>query len=90
MLCKLQQTTLKAGLKINCNKTKMMTDHVPSEEVIIENSVIEIVEKYVYLGHEMGISRHNQTAELIRRKLFEKLRDIFKAKIPIKLKSVRS
>jgi len=43
----------------------MMTKLVPGEEVIIEDTAIEIVEKYIYLGHEMSISRDNQTAELL-------------------------
>jgi len=45
------QVTQKVVLKINDNKIKIMLNLVPSEEVIIENT-IEIVEKYIYFGHE--------------------------------------
>jgi len=50
----MQQATQKVGLKINYNKSKMMTSLVSSEEVII---AVKIVEKYIYLGHEIKISR---------------------------------
>jgi len=68
-----------------------MTNVVPSEEVIIENTAIEIVEKYIYLDHEIRISKGNQITKLLRRKTIGwtalgKLCDIFKAKIPMKLK----
>jgi len=89
MLCELQQITQKVGLKINYNKIKMMTNLVPNKEVIIEDAAVEIVEKYIYLGRKMRISRDNQIAELLRRRtircaVFEKLCDIFK--VPMKLK----
>jgi len=59
--CYTQQAAQKIDLRINCNKIKMMTNLVPSEEIIIEDTIdtIEIVEKYIYLGHEMRISRDN-------------------------------
>jgi len=62
MLCKLQQATQRIGPKINYNKTKMMTN-LSNEEIIIEDTAIEIIEKYL----EMRISRNKQTAELLRR-----------------------
>jgi len=69
----------------------MMINLVANKEVIIEETVIEKVEKYIYLGREMRMSRNNQTAELLRRRIigwaaFGKLCDIFKAKVPMKLK----
>lgn len=67
MLEELQQAIHKVGLKINYNKTKMMTDLVPSEPITIENEKIEIVDKYIYLGHEIRINKDNQTCELSRR-----------------------
>jgi len=36
----------------------MMINLAPSEEVIIEDT-IEIVEKRIYLGHEMAIKQQN-------------------------------
>jgi len=66
--CLLQQTTEKIDLKINYNKIKMMINLVSSEKVVIEDNAIEIVEEYIYLGHEMKIRREIQTAELLRRR----------------------
>jgi len=85
MLYKLQQATQKVGLKISCDETNDDQPCSLVEKVIIEDTAIEIVGKYINLGHEMRISRDNQTAEL-RRTAFGKLRDIFKTKIPTKLK----
>ncbi|CAG9839982.1 unnamed protein product [Diabrotica balteata] len=69
----------------------MMTNLVPNELIEIEKSPIELVEKYVYLGHEIRLTRDNQTCELLRRislgwAAFRKMRDIFKTNIPIHLK----
>jgi len=55
-----QQATQKVGLKINYNKMKMVINLVPSKEVIIEDIAIEMIKKYIYLGHEMRISRDKQ------------------------------
>ncbi|CAH1234661.1 unnamed protein product, partial [Diabrotica balteata] len=72
-------------------KTKMMTNMVPSEEIQINNNKIELIDKYTYLGHEIKIPRDNQTCELNRRITLEwaaygRMRDIFKTNIPIHLK----
>jgi len=45
----------------------MMTNLVPSEQIEMDRSTIELVEKYIYLGQEVRISRDNQTCELSRR-----------------------
>jgi len=58
----LQQVTQKVSLK-NYRPTKTkITNFVPNEEVIIKDTAIEIVreiqiEKYIYLDHEMRISK---------------------------------
>lgn len=91
MLRELQQATQRVGLKINYSKTKTMTNLVFSEPLKLQNTEIEAVEKYIYLGHKVRISRDNQTCELSRRislgwAVYGKLRDIFRADIPISLK----
>ena len=60
----------------------MMTNMVFSEQIQIEDRVIEVVEKYLYLGHEIRIGRDNQTCEMLGRINLEwaaygKLKDIF-------------
>lgn len=67
MLIDLKNASKKVGLQINYSKTKMMTNLVPSELIKVDGSRIELVEKYIYLGHEVRISRDNQTCELTRR-----------------------
>jgi len=64
----------------------MMTNLLPSEEIISEDTAIQIIEEYIYLGHE--ISR-DKTAELFRKRTigwaaFKKLHDIFKSKVSMK------
>ncbi|CAG9830961.1 unnamed protein product [Diabrotica balteata] len=91
MLQDLQRVSQKVGLEINFAKTKMMTNLVPSGPLKLENWNIETVDKYIYLGHEIQISRDNQTCELSRRialgwATFGKIKDVFKENIPIKLK----
>lgn len=91
MLHELSHACAEIGLKINFSKTKIMTNLVMSERIKIENTQIEEVDKYVYLGHEMRISRDNQTCELHRRinlgwAAYGKLRYIFRSDIPICLK----
>lgn len=91
MLQELNDALHEIGLTINFDKTKIMTNMVPSEHIQIHNNRIELVHKYVYLGHEIKISRDNQTCELARRitlgwAAYGKMRDIFRANIPIHLK----
>ena len=91
MVQELQQATSQIGLHINYSKTKMMTNMVLSEQVEAEGKQIQLVDKYIYLGHEVKLSRDNQTTELSRRislgwAAYGKLRDIFKTDISITLK----
>ncbi|XP_072388223.1 uncharacterized protein [Diabrotica undecimpunctata] len=67
MLNELGDAARKVGLYINYQKTKMMTNLVPSHPLRVEDVEIEIVDSYIYLGHTVKISRDNQTAELLRR-----------------------
>lgn len=52
---------------------------------------IQMIDSYIYLGHEIRISSHNQTSKLLRRTTlgwaaFGKLRDVFYSKVQINLK----
>lgn len=83
--------TEQVGLKINLAKTKLMTNLVQSQKVPNVDWEIELVNKYVYLGHEIKISRYNQTCEIKRRislgwAAYGRLGDIFKSELPISLK----
>lgn len=91
MLRDLQKVCGKVGLNINMSKTKFMTNLVPSCGLKIDGAEIQLVNRYVYLGHEVSISRDNQTCELKRRltlswAAFGRLKDVFKSDIPVNLK----
>lgn len=42
-------------------KTKFMKNLIPSAHPKIQDKTTELVEKYMYLGHEIKISSENQT-----------------------------
>lgn len=91
MLRDLREMCSRVGLEINMSKTKFMTNLVPSENMTVDGCEVELVEKYIYLGHEVRIARDNQTCELKRRitlswAAYGKLRDVFKSDLPICLK----
>lgn len=91
MIQELKNAIQVVGLRINLEKTKMMTNLVPNKLLSVDNNQIEMVHSYIYLGHEVRIGRDNQTAELLRRTTlgwaaYGKLRDVFKSDIPTKLK----
>lgn len=92
MLRDLKSACEKVGLNINISKTKFMTNLVPSQNIEINGTKVKLVECYTYLGHEIRLSRDNQTTELKRRitlswAAFGKLREIFKRRdIPMHLK----
>ena len=91
MLEDLQEVCAQVGLKMNISKTKFMTNLVPSGNIAVGDCEVELVDKYTYLGHEVRISRDNQTCELKRRitlswAAYGKLGDVFKSNLPICLK----
>lgn len=91
MLSRLETASKSIGLKINTNKTQYMTNLVVSGSISIGENNITQVTSYKYLGHEICIGRDNQTREINRRigltwSAFGKLRNVFKANIPVCLK----
>lgn len=91
MLQDLNRVCAQAGLRINISKTKFMTNMVPSENIVVDDCEVKLVDKYTYLGHEIRISRDNQTCEMKRRIVlswaaYGKLRNIFRSDIPVCLK----
>lgn len=91
MLQKLNATSEQMGLKINISKTQVMTNLVIGGGIYINQYQIEETTAYKYLGHEIRISRDNQTCELNRRigltwAAYGRLKYIFKGALPICLK----
>ena len=65
MLRELKEASEAVGLRINLLKTKIMSpDNI---QITLGNHTLEVVEEYVYLGHNIKLDRDNQTAEITRR-----------------------
>lgn len=67
MLKKIDITCTKIGLKMNLSKTQCLTNLNPSEKLTIRGQNVKLIEKHVYLRHEVRIGRNNQTCEIGRR-----------------------
>lgn len=63
-----------------------MTNLVSSELIKIDGVEIELVDRYIYLRHEVRVNRDNQSCKLTRRItlgwiVYGRQRDIFKANL---------
>ncbi|KAI8440939.1 hypothetical protein MSG28_009236 [Choristoneura fumiferana] len=93
MLSDLSIVSQQVGLKMNMDKTKIMSNvHVTPVPVIVGNDVLEVVDHYVYLGQVVQLGRSNFDKEVARRiqlgwAAFGKLRDVFSSNIPQCLKT---
>lgn len=91
MIRTLKDSSEKVGLKINFEKTNIMTNLVMSDNINIDNNIIQQVHTYKYLGHEIKIGKDNQTHEISRRigltwAAFGKLGYILRSNVPMCLK----
>ena len=93
MLEDLNRVSQQVGLKMNMDKTKIMSNvHVVPTPVTVGSSILEIVDEYVYLGQIVQLGRSNFEKEVNRRiqlgwAAFGKLRNVFSSKIPQCLKT---
>ena len=93
MLEGLNRVSQQVGLKMNMDKTKIMSNaHVVPTPISVENSVLEVVDSYVYLGQVVQLGRSDFQKEANRRiqlgwAAFGKLRNVFSSDIPQCLKS---
>ncbi|RVE53061.1 hypothetical protein evm_002359 [Chilo suppressalis] len=67
MIHELNEASLNVGLEMNLSKTKIMTNDPIPFTIKVNQSVIEKVEKYVYLGQEIKMGKENQLNEIDRR-----------------------
>ena len=81
------------GLKMNLKKTQVMINNLadPGEDITLEGTPLEKVEKYIYLGQIISMNS-NKENEIKRRislgwQAFGRASSIFKSKIPISLKN---
>ncbi|RVE40475.1 hypothetical protein evm_014875 [Chilo suppressalis] len=60
MLNDLADSSIRIGLRMNLDKTKVMfNEHVLPEPIAIHGAVLEVVQKYVYLGQTLQLGRNN-------------------------------
>lgn len=93
MIQELNDASLRVGLEMNLDKTKIMTNmNGHNINITVNQTTIEQVGKYVYLGQEIRMGKENQTCEIFRRiKLmwaaYSKLDFAFKMKISAEQKA---
>ncbi|KAL0819971.1 hypothetical protein ABMA28_007968 [Loxostege sticticalis] len=93
MLDGLSRASQQVGLKMNMDKTKIMSNvRVAPTPLKVGDSALEVVDEYVYLGQTVQLGKSNFEKEVNRRiqlgwAAFGKLRDIFSSKIPQCLKT---
>ncbi|CAG9088762.1 unnamed protein product [Plutella xylostella] len=93
MLTDLNDASKQVGLKMNMDKTKVMSnEHVSSSPVTVGGVTIEVVDQYPYLGQVIRLGKSNFDKEVARRiqlgwAAFGKLRHIFTENIPQYLKT---
>ncbi|CAG9131832.1 unnamed protein product [Plutella xylostella] len=93
MLTDLNDASKQVGLKMNMDKTKVMSnEHVSSSPVTVGGVTIEVVDQYPYLGQVIRLGKSNFDKEVARRiqlgwAAFGKLRHIFTENIPQCLKT---
>lgn len=86
MIQDLYHASLQVGLRMNMSKTKVMAS-ISSDSnsaIIVGNESLEMVDRYVYLGHILSFDKEHQNKEISRRiqlgwAAFNKLDDILKS-----------
>lgn len=63
MIHSLKTTSEKAGLRINFERTKVMTRLIMTENLTVDTYTIQQTDTYKYLEHEFKISRDSQSHE---------------------------
>jgi hypothetical protein len=90
MIHTLQTGSRETGLEINFNKTKIMTNSIEIP-LKIDDTEMEYVHNYIYLGKQISFDRNNNDHEIERRikitwNKFWSHKEILKSTLPIKFK----
>lgn len=90
MILSLKDVSVKVGLQMNLNKTKIMTNSI-KYPLYLDQNLLEYVESYVYLGKQVSFDNQNNELEVERRisgawRKFWSLKEILKGTMPINLK----
>ncbi|KAL0810833.1 hypothetical protein ABMA28_010143 [Loxostege sticticalis] len=68
MIQDLSDASLQVGLEMNLGKTKIMTNCTDiTTNITVNQTTIDRVEKYIYLGQEIRMGKENQVNEISRR-----------------------
>ncbi|GBP66308.1 Zinc finger protein 431 [Eumeta japonica] len=92
MINDLLQVSSKAGLEMNLDKTKVMTNNSVSP-ISINNIPIEFVERYVYLGKQLSFNKDRNLEEVdqsvaITWKKYWTHKEIFESQLPLSTKKI--
>jgi hypothetical protein len=67
MLNDLADSSVGIGLRLNLDKTKVMLNkHVLPEPLAIGGAVLEVVQKYMYLGQTLQLGKNNFKDEVLK------------------------
>lgn len=92
MITSLNEESEKVGLKMNENKTKIVTnDYINA--IYLKGKPLEYVSNYIYLGKQLSFDDKNEELEVERRinmswKKFWSLKEILKGEFPLYLKKI--
>lgn len=80
-----------AGLEMNLSKTMLMTNNIKIP-ILVDCEPLKYTDQYIYLGKQISFDGSNNYQEVERRaqitwNKYWSLREIFKSKMPIKLKT---
>lgn len=92
MVNDLNQASTKVGLEMNLQKTKIMTNGSVTP-IMINNTPLEFVEKYIYLGKQISFSKERNMDEINRRvaitwNKFWYHKEIFKSQLSLPTKKI--
>lgn len=92
MVNELNQASIKTGLEMNLEKTKVMSNRTATP-ISINNTPLEFVNHYVYLGKQISFRKERNNEELNRRvaitwNKFWHHKEILKSQLPLPIKKI--
>lgn len=92
MINDLHQASIRVGLEMNLDKTKVMTNHHITP-ILVNDIPLEFVQNYVYLGKQISFSEERNVEEVDRRiaitwKKYWAHKEIFKSRLPLSTKKI--
>lgn len=90
MITMLHTASKQVGLEMNSSKTKIMTNSI-QRPIDVNNTPLQYVKEYIYLGKQISFSKDNNLLEISRRikttwNKYWNLKEVFKSDLPTNLK----